>query len=129
MGLAPNNRPMNQRKSPLKSTRKQTGILVLRRQKCAEAGKCLEILGNRQRNYRAALRKRGICNGKLILLLEPNDTWVFQAPLLLSRVRVGLESGGLVNLPVCESIGASRNGQMREAAHILDANQQQCLRI
>ena len=78
VSLASNNRPVNQCETPIKPARKQTCILVLRRQQGTQPGKRSKVLGNRQRNNGATLTERNVGNGELFLLLQPYNAGIFQ---------------------------------------------------
>src|SRR3972149_913265 len=100
VGLAPDDRAVNQYEAPVESAGKHAGIFVLGRQKRPQARESLEVLGNRQRNDRAAFAERDVSYGELLLFFEPDDSGVFEAPSFFPGALVGLEGGVWVDLPV-----------------------------
>ena len=125
MSLALHNRPMNQREPAAEPSRKQTSILILRRKHSSHSRERMKIFRNRQRNKRTAFAERYISNRKLSLLLQPDDSRVFQSPSFLVRIMVSLHRWLIVNLPVGQTVFAFAQCQMRKSTQIFHSCKQQ----
>ncbi len=127
MGFAADDRAVNQRETTLEAARKQAGVLVFGREQTAQAGERAEVLRDRQRDDGSAFAEGDVGDGKLLLLFEPDDSRILQAPALLVAGRIGGQRRLGIDGPFGQAVGTAGDRQMREASHILHADQQKGL--
>ncbi len=119
------NGPVNHRVAIAKAAGKDGRVLVLGghdRAKPVERG---EVFRLRQGHQRSAVRVGRVGDHPHSAVLDPSQAGIFHAPRLFRVVcRIGRETGFGVDPPVRRAVIASRHGQMRMSAAVLNADEQ-----
>jgi hypothetical protein len=116
---------MDHRIAISKLAREDGGVFVVRRHHGAEPGERDEVCRLGQRYQRAARREGRVGDDPGVQVFDPGEPGIFHAPGLFGEVnRIGSETGLRVDLPVRYAVVATRHGEVRMAAAVFDADQQ-----
>ncbi len=130
MGAQCRHGAVNQRPTASDPPRQQRRVFVLGRHDDSESFKASEILRQRQGDTRASPRKGCIGHGILFEFRDVGDARVFDAPYLFRKLLRIRHQGRLrIDPPVIDSIGGTRDAQMRQAAPVFNAAKKQCISI
>ena len=118
--------PMNQRPVSADSPRQKRGIFVVRWHDDAVALEVAKIFGQSQRHSGAAARIGGVSDYILLQLGHESDARIFNTPdFLRILLRVGHQRRFTIDLPSIDAILRARGAQMRQAAPVFNAAQEQ----
>ena len=118
-------RAMNHRVAVAEAAGKDGRVFVLGGHDRTEPVERDEVFRLRQGHQRTAGRVGRVGDDPLAAVLDPSQARIFHAPGLFRVVcRIGSETGLGVDPPVRHAVAAAGHGQMRMAAAILDANEQ-----
>ena len=111
---------------PIDSSRQKGGVLVLGRHDDAEPFEGLEVACEGQGHSGTAAREGGVGYGELLQLRDPGDARILDAPELFREFAGQRGHGGLrVDPPAVDAVGGARGAEMREAAPVFYATEEQ----
>src|SRR5207237_853290 len=124
-GTAPGHRPVDHRVTVPEAAGEDGGVLVLRRHDRSEPREGDEVFRPGERYQRPTGRIGRVGDDPFAAVLDPGQARVFHAPRLFGvAARVGGEAGAGVDVPVRDAVVAPGDGQVRMAAAVLDADEQ-----
>ena len=119
-------RPMDEREVAVDAARQERRVFVVGLHDEAVALERAKVVGERERDARPALAERGVGDRVFAELVDERDARIFDAPKLFGIVLgIGRSVGCSSIDPAVDAVLRARRAQMRVAAAIFDAAEEQ----